>query len=605
MSRLIEEYAVIGDLHSAALVGRDGSIDWLCLPRFDSEACLAALLGDERHGHWRIAPADEVARVRRRYLPDTLVLETEFTTASGTVRLVDCMPPRDGDPVLVRLVEGVSGTVGMRMTLAARFEYGSALPRVDYQAGAHRIAAGSESLWLFSPVDWLFSPVAARSPQATVVAEFSVRPGDRVPVSAIWRPSQAPPPGRPIASALIERTTHWWHDWVRGLRYEGEWREAVIRSLITIKALTYAPTGGVLAAPTTSLPQQPSGLRNWDYRYCWIRDAAAALDAFTRTGADSEAISLWDWMSHVLGGTAAGAQPLYRAAGERLLPEITLDWLPGYEGAKPVRIGNAAARVPQLSVVGEVMRARLAVRAADLAPVAPAWEPDATVTLLESRWREPEAGIWEVRGPPRQFVHSKAMVWAAADSAVTLIERFGDRGPVSRWRRLRAAVHADVLERGYDAEQNTFVQSYGSTALDASLLRLPLIGFLPASDSRMAGTVDAVLRELDDSGVLPRYRAAAQASADGLPPGEGGYLTGSFWLAQCLALLGRVTQARRVFTGLLERRNDVGLLAEAYDPLRRRFAGNHPLAGCHIALIVTAARLSPHIPAQPARAHAM
>jgi GH15 family glucan-1,4-alpha-glucosidase len=594
MSRPIEDYAVIGDLHSAALVARDGSIDWLCLPRFDSEACLAALLGDERHGCWQIAPADEITRVRRRYLPDTLVLETEFSTASGTVRLIDCMPPRDLDPVVVRLVAGVSGTVKMRMTLAARFEYGSAVPRVEHRAGVHRIAAGSESLWVFSPV-----PV--RASRATVVAEFSVRPGDRVPVAAVWRPSQAPPPGRPCASALVERTVRWWRDWVAGLRYEGDWRDAVVRSLITIKALTYAPTGGVLAAPTTSLPQQASGVRNWDYRYCWIRDATAALDAFTRTGADSEAMSLWDWICHALGGAAARAQPLYRAAGERLLPEIRLDWLPGYEGAKPVRIGNAAAGMAQLGVVGEVMRARLAARSARLPSLAPSWQAGGTVALLESRWREPDAGIWEVRGPPRQFVHSKAMIWAAADAAVTLIERFGDGGTAGRWRRLRAAVHADVLERGYDAGKNTFVQSYGSTALDASLLRLPLIGFLPPGDSRMAGTVDAIVHELDDSGVLPRYRAGGQCTADGLPPGEGGYLPGSFWLAQCLALLGRASQARRVFTGLLELRNDVGLLAEAYDPLRRRFAGNHPLAGSHIALVVTAASLSTvNKPAQPA-----
>lgn len=599
MSRPIEEYAIIGDLHSAALVGPDGSIDWLCLPRFDSEACLAALLGDERHGYWRIAPGDEITRVRRRYRPDTLVLETEFSTVSGTVRLIDCMPLRDDDPVVARMVEGVSGQVDLRMSLAARFEYGSALPRIEQLAGAHRIVAGSEALWLFSPVH-------VRARNGTAVAEFSVRPGDRVPFAAIWRPSHEPPPGPPPVAALIERTAGWWGDWVAGLRYDGEWREAVIRSMITVKALTYAPTGGVLAAPTTSLPQQTSGVRNWDYRYCWVRDATAALDACLSTGAGPEATAVRNWIGQALGGSVAQAQPVYRVAGERRLPEIELGWLPGYDGAQPVRVGNAAAAQSQLGVVGEVMRARLAARTAGLPALADSWDTDSVLGLLESRWHEPDAGIWEIRGPPRQFVHSKAMVWAAADSAIKMIEWFGDSGPVGRWRRLRAAVRADVLERGYDADRNTFVQCYGSTALDASLLRLPLLGFLPLSDGRMAGTVDAIVRELDDSGVLSRYRPDAAPGVDGLPPGEGGYLPGSFWLAQCLALLGRGGHARRVFGSLLELRNDVGLLAEEYDPLRRRFAGNHPLAGCHTALVVTAAALSAaNEPEQSGHASAM
>ncbi|HUY49716.1 MAG TPA: glycoside hydrolase family 15 protein [Streptosporangiaceae bacterium] len=585
MSRPIEEYALVGDLHSAALVSRDGSIDWLCLPRFDSEACFTALLGDERHGHWQIGPASDVTRVRRRYLPDTLVLETEFATASGTVRLTDCMPPRDGDPVLVRLVEGIDGRVDMRMVLAPRFEYGLTVPRVQQRGGARRIVAGANALWLFSPLH-------EQAVGAAVLADFPVAEGDRVPVAAVWRPSHRPAPPPPPACALVEQTSRWWRDWVAGLRCGDEWREAVVRSLITIKALSYAPTGGLLAAPTTSLPQQASGMRNWDYRYCWIRDAAAALDAFLSAGGDQEAMSLLNWLAHAVEGPPGQAQPVYRVAGERRMPEMEADWLPGYEGAQPVRIGNAAAARSQLDTFGHVLRARLAARTAGLPAPAHAGEPDSVLAFLESRWHEPDTGIWEMRGPPRQFVHSKVMIWAAADAAIKMIERFGDSGPADRWRRLRAAVRADVLERGYDPERNTFTQRYGSAAVDVGLLQLPLLGFRPLSDPAMAGTVDAIGQDLDDSGVLLRYRAHGPADTDGLPPGEAGYLPGSFWLAQSLAAVGRAAQARRVFAALLDLRNDVGLLAEGYDPLRRRFAGNHPLAGSHIALVVTAQALS-------------
>jgi GH15 family glucan-1,4-alpha-glucosidase len=590
MSRPIEDYALVGDLQSAALVSRDGSIDWLCLPRFDSEACFAALLGDERHGYWQIAPAREFTRIRRRYRPGTLVLETEFTTASGVVRLTDCMPPRTGDPVLIRLVEGVAGRVDMRMTLAARFEYGLTLPRVRQQDAARRIVAGGQSLWVFSPLE-------VRTADTDLVARFTVVEGDRVPVAAVWRPSHLPAPAPPPASALVEQTDAWWRQWVAGLRHAGqgagEWQDAVIRSLITLKALSYAPTGGLLAAPTTSLPQQSCGMRNWDYRYCWIRDAADAVDAFLVAGADDEAASLLNWLGHALGGPVAQAQPVYRVTGERRMPEIEAHWLPGYENAQPVRIGNAAAHLPRLGTFGDVLRARLAVRAAGAQPEeTDAGESEAILSFLESRWQEPDAGIWEMRGPPRQFVQSKAMIWAAADSAITTIESFGDHGPVRRWRRLRAAIHADVLDRGYDPDRNTFTQHYGSSAVDVSLLRLPLIGFLPAADPRIAGTVKAIARELDDSGVLLRYQARAPADGDGLPPGEAGYLPGSFWLAQALAAAGHTEQARQLYTALLGLRNDVGLLAEGYDPLRRRFAGNHPLAGSHIALIMTAQALT-------------
>ena len=595
MSRPIEDYALVGDLQSAALVSRDGSIDWLCLPRFDSAACFAALLGDERSGYWQISPAREITRVRRRYRPHTLVLETEFSTASGVVRLIDCMPPRAADPMVIRLIEGVSGRVDMRMTLAARFEYGLSLPRVRQQDAARRIVGGGQSLWFFSPLE-------VRTHGGDLSARFSVGEGDRVPVAAVWRPSHRAAPAPPPASALVEQTDTWWRSWVAGLHGvgagSGEWQDAIIRSLITLKALIFAPTGGLVAAPTTSLPQQTCGMRNWDYRYCWVRDAADAVDVFLTAGADQEAATLLDWLSHAVSGPAEQAQAVYRVAGERRMPEVEAHWLLGYENAQPVRIGNAAAGLPQLGTFGDVLRARLAVRTAGLPPavnVPGPGDPDtseAILSFLESRWLEPDAGIWQTRGPPRQFVHTKAMIWTAANSAVKMIESFGDRGPAGRWRRLRTAVRADVLARGYDPDRNTFTRYYGSAAMDASLLQLPLLGFLKATDPRAAGTVEAIIRDLDDSGVLLRYQAQPPGDADGLPPGEAGYLPASFWLAQVLAAAGHMEQARGVYTGLLGLRNDVGLLAEGYDPLRRRFAGNHPLAGSHIGLIMTARALT-------------
>jgi GH15 family glucan-1,4-alpha-glucosidase len=584
MSRPIEDYALIGDLHSAALVGIDGSIDWLCLPRFDSEACFAALLGGDRHGHWRIGPADGYGRVRRRYLPDSLVLETEFTVASGTARLVDCMPPRDGDPVLVRMVEGLSGHVDLQMTLGASFEYGSAQPRVQRHARAHRIVAGSQALWLFGPVH-------VRKAQGVAAAEFSVSQGARVPFAVVWRNSREGAPDPPLVPALIDRTERWWRSWVAGLTYRGEWREAVTRSLITIKALTYAPTGGVIAAPTTSLPQQASGSRNWDYRYCWLRDAAATIRVLLRSGALREAAELLDWMTHAVAGSPSGVQDLYGVGGERRLPEIELDWLPGYEGARPVRIGNAATAGSALDAFGEVLTALLADRMAGLTGSGDPWDAGEVLDLLESRWREPDAGVWEVRGPLRQFVHSKIMVWAAADAAVKMIERFGDPGPADRWRQLRAEVRADVLDRGYDTGTATFVQAYERAGLDASLLRVAGLGFLPPGDERLRNTASAIARDLDRGGVLLRHGQDPGDSPDGLPPGDGGYLPATFWLAQCLAAMGRGPSARQVFARLLELRNDVGLLSEEYDPLRRRLAGNFPLSASHVALAEAAAAI--------------
>jgi len=584
MSLPIQDYALVGDLHTAALVGSDGSIDWLCLPRFDSEACFAALVGSDRHGHWRIAPAAGNSRVRRRYRPDTLVLETEFTVGSGRARLIDCMPPRDGDPVLLRTVEGVSGTVDLRMTLGASFEYGSAEPRIGRQAGAHSIVAGSQTLWLFGPAH-------VRRAGGVATAEFTVGEGDRVPFAVVWRNSRDDPPDPPLVPALIDQTQRWWRSWVAGLTYGGEWREAVIRSLITVKALTHAPTGGIVASPTTSLPQQASGSRNWDYRYCWLRDAAATIRVLLRTGALSEAAGLIEWMNHAVAGPPSRVQDVYGVAGERRLPEIELEWLPGYEGARPVRIGNAAAVSPRLDVFGDVLAARLAVRMAGLDGSGEPWNAGELLGHLESTWRGPDAGIWEVRGPARQFVHSKAMIWAAADAAVKMIERFGDPGPADPWRKLRAEVKADVLDRGYDTSASTFVQAYERPDADASLLRLALTGFLPAGDQRLRGTVSAIGRTLDRAGVLLRYEEDPADSLDGLPPEDGGYLPATFWLAQCAAAMGHAPDARRVFTGLLELRNDVGLLSEEYDPLRRRLAGNYPLTASHVALVETAAAL--------------
>jgi GH15 family glucan-1,4-alpha-glucosidase len=594
MSLPIQDYGVIGDLHTAALVGSDGSIDWLCLPRFDSEACFAGLLGGDRHGHWRIAPDAGNSRVRRRYRPGTLVLETEFTVDSGTARLVDCMPPRESDPVVLRMIEGVSGTVDLQMTLGAAFEYGSAEPRVLRHAGAHRIVAGAQALWLFGPAQ-------VRRSRGVATANVTVRRGETVPFAVVWRGSRDGPPEPPPVAAMIERTERWWRAWVAGLTYAGEWRDAVVRSLITVKALSYAPTGGVVAAPTTSLPQQASGSRNWDYRYCWLRDAAAAAGVLARTGAASEAAALVGWMSHAVAGPAAGVQGLYGVAGERRLTEIELDWLPGHEGAQPVRVGNAAAGAPALDAFGAVLTARLAAREAGLDGWRDPWDAGDVLGHLESAWPRPDAGIWEVRGPARQFVHSKVMVWAAADAAIQLIERFGGPGPAARWRALRADVKADVLSRGYDAAAGSFVQAYERPYADASLLRLGLTRFLPPGDSRLRGTVWHVAAKLDRGGVLVRYEADPSGGVDGMPPGGDGYLPATFWLAQCAAAMGRAAQARQVFTRLLELRNDLGLLAEEYDPLRMRLAGNFPLAASHVALAETALALDAKGPGRHGR----
>jgi GH15 family glucan-1,4-alpha-glucosidase len=586
MARPIEDYAIIGDTHTAALVSREGSIDWLCLPRFDSPACFAALLGDGSHGRWLIAPAGAVRSVQRRYRGDSLVLETEFRTSTGTVRLVECMPPRQDSPDVARVVEGVSGRVRMRMELVIRFDYGSIVPWVRQRDGALQAVAGPDSLWLRTPVE-------TGGENFTTVAEFEVVEGDQVPFMLTWHLSHQPAPRVIDPLEAIRETERWWHRWVGQLSYEGGWREAVTRSLLTLKALTYGPTGGIVAAPTTSLPEALGGVRNWDYRYCWLRDATLTLDALMLAGLRAEAKAWREWLLRAVAGSPEQTQILYGVAGERRIDERELEWLPGYEGSAPVRIGNAAVRQFQLDVYGEVMDALHLARQTGIPADEPSWDLQlALMDFLESNWREPDEGIWEVRGPRRHFTHSKVMAWAAVDRAVRAVEFYDQEGPLDRWRALRAEIHGEVLERGYDAELGAFVQYYGAKHTDANLLMIPLVGFLPATDQRMRGTVAVIERELSPDGLVLRYASDASEAVDGLPAGEGTFLACSFWLANNLALMGRQDEARDLFERLLALRNDVGLLAEEYDPKTARLLGNFPQAFSHVALVNTARQLS-------------
>jgi GH15 family glucan-1,4-alpha-glucosidase len=581
----IEDYALIGDTQTAALVGRNGSIDWLCLPRFDSGACFAALLGTSDHGHWQIGPADGALASSRRYRGDSLVLETTFTTPDGTVRVLDCMTPRDRDPDLVRVVEGVSGRVPMRMELVIRFDYGRSIPWVRRLDGRVYAVAGPDAVVLDTPV-------ATRGEDLRTISDFEVAAGEQIPFVLEWHRSHERP-GPPIdAIAAIDDTCEWWEDWVRRCHYGGTWRDPVVRSLITLKALTYAPTGGILAAATTSLPEQPGGVRNWDYRFCWLRDATFTLYALMTAGYRDEAQAWRDWLLRAVAGSPTDMQIMYGCAGERRLPELTLDWLPGYEGARPVRVGNAAVDQFQLDVFGEVMDSLHQARRVGIPPDPFSWGLQRSLMeFLESRWTEPDQGIWEVRGPRRHFTHSKVMAWVAADRAVKAVERFGLTGPVERWRRLRDEIKADVCERGWDAERGTFTQFYGGAGLDAALLMIPLVGFLPAHDDRVRGTLAAVERELCEEGLVHRYHHH-DGTVDGLPPGEGAFLACTFWLADNYALVGRSEEARATFERLLALRNDVGLLSEEYDVAARRQTGNFPQAFSHVPLINTARNLT-------------
>jgi GH15 family glucan-1,4-alpha-glucosidase len=584
VSQRIEDYGLVGDTHTAALIGRDGSVDWLCFPRFDSGACFAALLGDERHGRWLLTPVGGVKRVSCRYRARTLVLETEFASEDGTVRIVDCMPPRQKHPNLVRVVEGVAGRVPMRMQFVVRFEYGSIVPWITRRGCLLSAVAGPDALTLRSPI-------ATRGESLTTVAEFAVSAGESVPFVLTWHLSYERAPREIDPHRAVAETEAWWREWSGRCSYEGEWRDAVERSLIVLKALTYAPTGGIVAAATTSLPEQLGGVRNWDYRYCWVRDATFALYALMTAGYTAEARAWRDWLVRAVAGEPRQMQIMYGVAGERRLTELELPWLPGYEGSAPVRIGNSAAEQYQLDVYGELMDALHQARGAGIPANPAAWHVQRVLLdFLESGWREPDDGIWEVRGPRRHFTHSKVMAWVALDRAVKAVERFALRGPVDRWRGLRDDIHAEVCREGYDAERKTFTQFYGSSELDASLLMIPLVGFLAPSDPRVAGTVEAVQRELLHDGFVRRY--STRTDVDGLPVGEAAFLVCTLWLADNLALLGRSGEARRLFERVLDLRNDLGLLSEEYDPAARRLVGNFPQALSHVGLVNTAHNLA-------------
>jgi GH15 family glucan-1,4-alpha-glucosidase len=576
----IEDYGLIGDLGTAALVGRNGSIDWLCLPRFDSGACFAALLGDETHGRWLIAPAGKVARIERRYRPGTLVLETDFETADGAVRVIDFMPRREGPPQLMRVVHGLRGRVPMRMELRPRFDYGAIAPMVELRVDGAAAFVGPDALHLSTPVELAID-------DRVLTAEFTVPEGARERFTMSWHESWEPAPPTDDAEAALARTEAWWREWSERCTYDGEYREAVLRSLIVLKALTHETTGGIVAAPTTSLPEDLGGVRNWDYRFSWLRDSTLALRAMLSTGYTDEALAFRRWTGRAAAGDPRDVQIMYGLGGERHLPEMELDWLPGYEGSRPVRMGNAAADQFQLDVYGEVVGV-FYVGASVAGGVDPTTWARAVELLgtLDSLWRDPDEGMWEVRGPRRHFTHSKVMAWLAYDVMVKLAERHGLEGPVDQWNATRDEIHAEVCEQGYDAERNTFTQSYGSKELDADLLQLAMVGFLPGDDERITGTIDAVRRELGRDGLPSRYSNVD--TDDGLPGTEGQFLACSFWLVSALAINGRLDEAGALMDRLLGLRNDLGLLAEEYDVDAGRQVGNFPQAFSHLALVTSA-----------------
>ncbi|MGH8251774.1 MAG: glycoside hydrolase family 15 protein, partial [Steroidobacteraceae bacterium] len=578
MAGRIEDYGLIGDCETAALVGRDGSIDWLCWPRFDSDALFAALLGTPRHGRWLLAPVDAAARVTRRYRRDTLILETRFETAEGAVTLIDFMPIRGDTSEIVRLVVGERGSVPMRMELVIRFGYGATIPWVSrMEDGALRAVAGPDMVLLRSPVE-------TQGEDMKTVARFTVAAGEIVPFVLSHGPSHLAPPPTLDADAALEATEAWWRGWAQRCSVHGEHEDAVMRSLITLKALTFAPTGGIVAAPTTSLPEQLGGVRNWDYRFCWLRDATLTLLALMNAGYIEEAQSWRDWLLRAVAGSPGDMQIMYGIAGERRLTEWQVPWLPGYENSKPVRIGNAAYGQLQLDVYGELMDALHHARRAGLARSESGWALQcALIGHLETVWDQPDEGIWEARGPPQHFTYSKVMAWVAVDRAIKAVESFSLKAPAERRRQLAARIHADVCRQGIDAARGCFVRSYGSRELDASLLLIPQVGFLSPGDPRVDATVRAVEQDLLRDGFLLRYDT--QAGEDGLPPGEGAFLACSFWLADAYELCGRHQEARALFKRLLAIRNDLGLLAEEYDIANGRQIGNFPQAFSHVALV--------------------
>jgi len=581
MAGKIEDYALIGDCRTAALVAKDGSMDWLCLPRFDSPAAFAALLGTPDHGLWRLAPVGEPRRASRSYRGDTLVLETTYECERGEAVVVDCMPMKDGAPDVLRMVEGRRGTVRFRSEFRPKFDYGSATPWVRPE-GDDGVAAicGPETLHLKSPVtltidDW------------TVVSEFEVREGRKYPFILTWHPSHLPIKAPVEPMEAIEATVRWWEEWAGRCKYRGKHREAVVRSLITLKALTYEPTGGIVAAPTTSLPEAIGGVRNWDYRYCWLRDATFTLTALLQSGYREEADAWRHWLIRAVAGKGEEAHIMYGVAGERRLPESELPWLPGYEGSRPVRIGNGAYDQFQLDVFGEAMACLHLGRHHGLSAESDDWRVERELmSRLEQVWQEPDEGIWEVRGGSRHFTHSKLMAWVAFDRAVKDVDHFGLKGPVDRWRELRDRLHAEICERAFCKRRNAFTQSYDSDELDASVLVMMEVGFLPPDDPRLVGTVAAIEQELMRGDFVERYRS--EAGVDGLEGTEGTFLLCSFWLADNYALMGRLDDARRIFEAILAIRNDLGLLAEEYDPKARRQLGNFPQAFSHLGLVNTA-----------------
>jgi GH15 family glucan-1,4-alpha-glucosidase len=585
MSTPLEDYALIGDCETAALVSRSGSIDWLCWPRFDSGACFAALLGNPEHGRWLIEPMAQRVRIRRNYRRDTLILETHLETADGAAMLIDFMPPRGRNSDLVRLVRGERGRLRMRTELVLRFGYGRSIPWVNrLPDGTFRAIAGPDMVVLHTPV-----PLKGR--ELTTVGEFDVVAGTTIPFVLTHGPSHLPVPDAIDPEAAVSSTEAFWREWASRTESLGEWSDAVVRSLITLKALTYAPTGGIVAAPTASLPERLGGVRNWDYRFCWLRDATLTLLALMNGGYYDEARAWRDWLLRAAAGAPAQLQIMYGLAGERRLTEYEVPWLPGYASSAPVRIGNAAHDQLQLDVFGEVMDALHQARRSQLRPREADWAfQRAVLEHLETIWTRPDHGMWEVRGGPQPFTYSKVMAWVALDRGIQAIERFGLDGPIARWRTLHRTIHDDICARAFDQELGSFVQAYGSKELDASLLLIPTVGFLPATDPRVRGTIEAVERHLLVHGFVRRYDT--NRTADGLPAGEGAFLACSFWLADAYALLGRLDDARRLFERLLDLRNDVGLLAEEYDTHAGRLVGNFPQAFSHVALVNTAHNLA-------------
>ncbi|HET6574458.1 MAG TPA: glycoside hydrolase family 15 protein [Fimbriiglobus sp.] len=584
MALRIEDYALIGDCQTAALVGKDGSIDWLCLPRFDSDACFAALLGTPDHGRWQVAPTAPVRAVRRAYRGATLVLDTEFETAGGAVRVTDFMPIRGKAPDVVRVVEGLRGHVHLRSELVIRFDYGSMVPWVRRAHDGVRAVAGPDSLQFHTTAD-------THGENLKTVAEFAVAAGQRVPFVLTWGRSYEPEPKAIDAEAALADTLKWWGKWSGHCTYDGEWRDLVLRSLITLKALTYLPSGGIVAAATTSLPEKVGGVRNWDYRFCWLRDATLTLLALLNAGFVDEAQAWDDWLLRAVAGDPTRTQIMYGLAGERRLSEYEVPWLPGYEGSKPVRIGNAAHDQFQLDVYGEVCDALHHARLAGLKPDETAWKLErALVGYVTVAWREPDEGIWEVRGSRQHFTHSKVMAWVALDRAIKSAERFKLDAPLVKWRRVRQTIHDRVCRDGFNSELNSFTQAFGSNLLDASLLMIPLVGFLPPDDPRVLGTVAAVETHLRKDGFVARYDTGQ--TDDGLPPGEGAFLPCTFWLADCYAQMGRRDEARELFERLTGLCNDVGLLSEEYDHVAKRLVGNFPQAFSHVGLVNTAFNLA-------------